>query len=193
MDPLVTKVHSQELRWSAEFTALRTICLACELHESLKWGQACYDLQGRNIVLIHGFKDYCALLFMQGALLQDPDEILVQQTRHVQAARQIRFKSLADIEKHRTSIEAYIRQAIQLEQSGAKVAIKDLSQYEVPEEFQSRLDKDPALAAAFRALTPGRQKAYLLYFSEAKKSSTREARITKHAPRILGGLGLNDE
>jgi uncharacterized protein YdeI (YjbR/CyaY-like superfamily) len=192
MNPLVTKVHGREKRWSAEYAALRRICLASGLKEELKWGQACYDLDDRNVVLIHGFKNYCALLFMKGALLKDPRGLLVQQTKNVQAARQIRFTSLADINKHKAAVDAYIKQAIAVEKSGAKVKMRNVAQFEVPGEFQKRLDDDPQLAEAFHALTPGRQKGYLLYFAGAKQSSTRAARVEKHAPRILNGLGLDD-
>ena len=192
MNPLVSKVHGKEKRWSAEYAALRRLCLASGLNEELKWGQACYDLQGKNVVLIHGFKDYCALLFMKGALLKDPKGILVQQTRNVQAARQIRFASLADITRQRAAVAAYIKEAIAIEKSGARVAMKSAAQFAVPEEFQRRLEGDPALAAAFRALTPGRQKGYLLHFAGAKQSATRAARVARHAPRILQGLGLDD-
>jgi uncharacterized protein YdeI (YjbR/CyaY-like superfamily) len=192
MNPLVSKVHGTEKRWSAEFAALRELCLAAGLNEELKWGQACYDLDGGKVVLIHGFKDYCALLFMKGALLKDSRGILVQQTRNVQAARQIRFASLADIRSRRSIIAAYIKDATAAERSGAKVPMKTVEQFEVPEEFQRRLDDDPGLAKSFRALTPGRQKAYLLHFAAAKQSATRTARVRKHAPRILKGLGLDD-
>lgn len=192
MNPLVTKVHGKEKRWSAEFAALRELCLASGLNEDLKWGQACYDLNGGKVVLIHGFKAYCALLFMKGALLKDPKSILVQQTKNVQAARQIRFAALADIQRQSAVITAYIREAIAVEKSGAKVPMKSAAQFDVPEEFLKRLDDDPSLAAAFRALTPGRQKGYLLHFSAAKQSATRAARVEKQAPRILKGLGLED-
>jgi uncharacterized protein YdeI (YjbR/CyaY-like superfamily) len=192
MNPLVTKVYGKEKNWSAEYAALRELCLAAGLNEELKWGQACYDLGGSNVVLIHGFKDYCALLFMKGALLKDPKSILIQQTKNVQAARQIRFASLADINKQRAAIKAYIREAIAVEKSGAKVEKKGVAQFNVPEELQQRLDNDPTLAEAFHALTPGRQKGYLLHFAGAKQSATRAARVEKHAPRILRGLGLND-
>jgi uncharacterized protein YdeI (YjbR/CyaY-like superfamily) len=192
LNPLVSKVHRKEKRWGAEYAALRQLCLASGLNEELKWGQACYDLNGRNVVLIHGFKDYCALLFMKGALLKDPNGILIQQTKNVQAGRQIRFASLADVNKHKAAIKAYISEAIALEKSGAKVAMKSVAQFDSPEEFQRRLDDDPRLAEAFHALTPGRQKGYLLYFSAAKQAATREARIAKNAPRILKGLGLDD-
>ena len=192
MNPLVSKVHGKEKRWRAEYAALRQLCLASGLNEELKWGQACYDLDGSNVVLIHGFKDYCALLFMKGALLIDPKGILIQQTRNVQAARQIRFASIAEIDKQNAAVEAYIKEAIAIEKSGAKVKMRSVAQFQVPEEFQKRLDDDPKLSKAFRALTPGRQKGYLLHFAGAKQSATRAARVEKHAPRILIGLGLDD-
>ena len=192
MNPLVSKVHGKQKRWSAEFAALRQLCLASGLNEELKWGQACYDLDGRNVVLIHGFKDYCALLFMKGALLNDPKGILIQQTKNVQAARQIRFASLADINKQKAAVTAYLREAIAVEKSGVKVEMKSAAQFDVPEEFLKPLDDDPKLAEAFHALTPGRQKGYLLHFAGAKQSATRAARVEKHVPRILKGLGLDD-
>jgi len=192
MNPLVSKVHGKEKRWSAEYAALRQLCLASGLNEELKWGQACYDLNGGNVVLIHGFKDYCALLFMKGALLQDSKGLLVQQTKNVQAARQIRFASLAAINEQKAAIKAYIKEAIAAEKSGARVEMKVVAQFDVPEEFQQRLEDDPKLAKAFHALTPGRQKGYLLHFAQAKQSATRSARVEKHAPRILKGLGLDD-
>jgi uncharacterized protein YdeI (YjbR/CyaY-like superfamily) len=192
MNPLITKVHGKEKRWSAEYAALRQLCLASGLNEELKWGQACYDLSGSNVVLIHGFKEYCALLFMKGALLKDPKGILVQQTKNVQAARQLRFASLADINRQKAAVKAYINEAIAVEKSGAKVTMKSAAQFDVPEEFLSRMESDPELAEAFHALTPGRQKGYLLHFAGAKQSSTRAARVEKQAPRILKGLGLDD-
>ena len=192
MNPRVSEAHRKERRWSAEYAALRQFCLGSGLNEELKWGQACYDLDGSNVVLIHGFKNYCALLFMKGALLKDPKGILVQQTKNVQAARQIRFASLADINKQKAAVKAYISEAIAVEKSGAKVKMKGVAQFEVPEEFQKRLDDDPKLMEAFHALTPGRQKGYLLHFGGAKQSATRSARVEKHAPRILKGLGLDD-
>jgi uncharacterized protein YdeI (YjbR/CyaY-like superfamily) len=192
MNPLVSKVHGKEKRWSAEFAALRQLCLASGLNEELKWGQACYDLDGGNLVLIHGFNDYCALLFMKGALLMDPKGILIQQTKNVQAARQIRFASLADINKQKSVVKAYLREAIEVEKSGVKVEMKSAAQFDVPKEFQKRLDDDPKLAEAFHLLTPGRQKGYLLHFAGAKQSATRTARVEKHMPRILKGLGLDD-
>ena len=192
MNPLVSEVHGKAPRWGAEFAALRQICLAHGLDEELKWGQACYSLAGRNVVLIHGFKAYCALLFMQGALLDDPQGLLVQQTPNVQAARQIRFTSLADIGQREASVNACLKQAIALAKSGARVAMKTAAQFEVPAEFGERLAGEPALAQAFHALTPGRQKAYLLHFAGAKQSATRRARVDKQVPRILAGLGLDD-
>ncbi len=192
MNPRVTQAHRREKRWSAEYGALRQLCLASGLNEELKWGQACYDLDGSNVVLIHGFKDYCALLFMKGVLLEDPKGILIQQTKNVQAGRQIRFASLADVNKQKATIKAYIEEAIAVEKSGARVKKKSVMQFDVPEEFQRRLKADVELAKAFQALTPGRQRGYLLYFAAAKQAATRAARVEKHAPRILKGLGLDD-
>ena len=192
MNPLVSKVYSKEKSWKAEYDALRRLCLASGLNEELKWGQACYDLNGSKVVLIHGFKNYCALLFMKGALLKDPQGILIQQTKNVQAARQIRFVSLADINKQKAVVKLYITEAIAVEKSGAKVKMKSVAEFDVPEEFRERMDDDPNLAEAFHALTPGRQKAYLLHFAGAKQAATRAARVEKQAPRILQGLGLSD-
>ncbi len=192
MNPSVSQVHRKEKHWHAEFAALRQLCLAAGLNEELKWGQACYDLGGRNVMLIHGFKHYCALLFTKGALLADPKGILIQQTKNVQAARQIRFTSLAAISAQQAAIESFIRKAVAAEKSGVKVEIKSVAQFDVPDEFQERLRDDSKLAAAFHALTPGRRKGYLLHFAQAKQSATRIARIQKHAPRILKGLGLDD-
>ncbi len=190
--PGISKIHGKEKRWSAEYAALRQLCLASGLNEELKWGQACYELNGGKIVLIHGFKDYCALLFMKGALLKDPKGILVQQTKNVQSARQIRFTSLGDINKQKAAVEAYIKEAVAVEKSGAKVQMKGVADFEMAAEFLNRLDDDPELAEAFHALTPGRQRGYLLHFAGAKQSATRAARVAKHAPRILRGLGLDD-
>ena len=192
MNPLVTKVHGKQKRWSAEYAALRELCLASGLDEQLKWGQACYVLDGHNVMLIHGFKDYCALLFMKGALLKDTKRMLIRQTENVQGPRQIRFTSLAEIKKSKAAIGSYIKQAIAVEKSGAKVMKKSVADFEMPTEFLDRLDDDSRLSEAFRALTPGRQKGYLLYFASAKQSATRAARVKKHAPRILKGLGLDD-
>lgn len=192
MNPLISKIHAKEKHWKAEFAVLRQLCLASGLSEELKWGQACYDLNGGNVVLIHGFKEYCALLFMKGALLKDPGDILVQQTKNVQSARQIRFTSLADINKKKSAVKAFIKAAIAVEKSGAKVQMKGVADFDMPAEFLKRLDDDPELSEAFRALTPGRQKGYLLHFAGAKQAATRAARVEKHAPRILRGLGLDD-
>ena len=192
MNPRVTELHGKEKRWRAEYAALRRLCLESGLNEELKWGQACYDLDGSNIVLVHGFKEYCALLFIKGALLKDPKGILVQQTKNVQAGRQIRFTSLSQITKQQAAVKAYIKEAIAVEKSGAKVKMRSVAQFEVPEEFKQCLDDDPKLARAFQSLTPGRQKGYLLHFAGAKQSATRAARVKKHAPRILKGLGLDD-
>lgn len=193
MNPKVAQVHAKEKRWRGEFAALRGLCLAAGLKEELKWGQACYTIgNDRNVVLIHGFKDYCALLFMKGALLPDPKGILIQQTANVQAARQIRFSSLAEIVKLRSVVKLFLEAAIALEKSGAKIEMKKTADFAVPEEFQARLDDDAKLAEAFHTLTPGRQKGYLLHFAGAKRSATRMARIEKHKLRILKGLGLDD-
>jgi uncharacterized protein YdeI (YjbR/CyaY-like superfamily) len=192
MNPTVTKVHAKEKRWHAEFAELRRLCLASGLNEEFKWGQACYDLNGGNVVLIHGFKDYCALLFMKGALLKDAKGILIQQTKNVQSGRQIRFEALADIKRLKPAITAYLKEAIALEKSGAKVPMKSVAQFEMASEFREQLDDNDALAEAFRALTPGRQKGYLLFFSGAKLPATRVARVKKSIPRILKGLGLDD-
>jgi uncharacterized protein YdeI (YjbR/CyaY-like superfamily) len=179
-------------QWRDEFKKLREILLRSGLEEELKWGKPCYALEGKNVVLIHGFKEYCALLFHKGALLKDPKGILVQQTENVQSARQIRFASLPEIEKLEKTIAAYVKEAIEIEKSGLKVELKKTSDYEVPEELRSRLDGDRALKTAFEGLSPGRQRAYLFYFSQAKQPKTREARIEKCVPRILEGLGLDD-
>jgi uncharacterized protein YdeI (YjbR/CyaY-like superfamily) len=192
MTSLVSKVLAKQKQWGAEMAVLRELCLQSGLNEALKWGQACYDLDGANIVLIHGFKEYCALLFMKGALMKDPKGLLIQQTRNVQAGRQIRFSSLAQINRQKSVLKAYIKEAITVEKSGMRVAMKDVADYDMPEEFRRRLDEDPKLAEAFFALTPGRQKGYLLHFAGAKQSDTRAARVAKHAPWILKGQGLND-
>lgn len=192
MNPKVSQAHRREKRWGAEFAALRQMCLASGLNEELKWGQACYALEGRNVVLIHGFRDYCALLFMKGALLKDPQGILIQQTKNVQSARHLRFTSLSDIKKQQAVVKAYIQEAVALEKSGAKVKMKKVADFDMPVELLKRLEEDVELAEAFRALTPGRQKGYLLYFAAAKQSATRTERVTQHAPRILKGRGLHD-
>lgn len=178
--------------WQDEFEKLRTILLDCQLNEELKWGQACYTFQNKNIVLIHGFKEYCALLFFKGALLDDPNGILVQQTENVQAARQLRFTNAKQIGKMENVIKAYVYEAIEVERAGLKVKLKKVDEYPVVEEFQQKLDSKPALKKAFEALTPGRQRAYLLYFSSAKQSKTRTERVEKYIKQILAGKGLND-
>ena len=179
-------------KWRNEMEKLRRVCLDCGLTEELKWGKPCYTYQGSNILLVHGFKEYCALLFFKGALLKDPKGILVQQTENVQAARQIRFTSVREIAQMEPSLKAYIKEAIEAEKAGLKVSYKKTSEFEIPEEFQNRLDKAPALKAAFNALTPGRQRGYILYFSGAKQSQTRVSRVEKCVPQILNGKGLDD-
>lgn len=171
---------------------LRMIVLDCGLTEELKWGHPCYSFENSNIVLMHGFKEYCALLFFKGALLKDPNGILVQQTKNVQAARQIRFTNVKDIVKMKSALKAYIKEAIKVEKAGLKVPLKNTEEFNIPEEFKSKLNEVPALKKAFSALTPGRQRGYLLYFSSAKQSKTRKARIEKYEKQILNGKGLND-
>ena len=182
----------RQTKWRAEFTKLRAIILACDLTEDLKWGQPCYSLDGGNVILMHGFKEYCAVLFHKGSLLEDPKGILIQQTKNVQAARQIRFTSLDDVVKAEKAIKAYLREAIELEKAGVKVPMKPTRAFEMAEELAHKLDESAELKAAFEALTPGRQRAYLLYFSSAKQAKTREDRVAKCIPRILDGLGLDD-
>ena len=191
-NPKVDFFFNKGGRWQQEFEALRMIILGCGLCEELKWGQACYTLEGKNIVLIHGFKEYCALLFFKGALLKDPKSILIRQTEHVQAARQARFTNVAEIVKVRAILKAYIKEAVAVEKSGLKVNLKKTSQFKIAEEFQNRLDELPGLKTAFYALTPGRQRAYLFYFSQPKQSKTREARVEKSMSQILEGKGLDD-
>ena len=191
-DPKVDFFFNKISKWQEEYQALRTIVPETGLTEELKWGCPCYNLDGSNVVLIHGFKDYCALLFMKGALLKDPKGILIQQTKNVQAARQIRFTNIKEIIKLRTTLKAYIKNAIEIEKAGLKVELKKSSEFEMPKEFQDKLDTIPALLNAFKALTPGRQRGYILYFSGAKQSATRESRINKYLPKIMAGKGLND-
>lgn len=192
MNAKVDDYISKAKKWQKEFEVLRRIILDCQLTEDFKWRNPCYTFQESNIVLIHGFKDYCALLFFKGALLKDPDDILIQQTENVQSARQIRFSGVEEIREMETTLRTYIYEAIEVEKAGLKVELKKTSEFPVPEEFQEKLDKDPALQTAFEALTPGRQRAYLLHFSGAKQSATRESRIEKNIPRIFEGKGLND-
>ena len=179
-------------RWKEEMILLREICLASGLTEDYKWMHPCYTFQGKNIVLIHGFKEYCALLFHKGALLKDEDNILVQQTENVQAARQLRFTNVKEIVDLETTITAYIFEAIEVEKAGLEVKMKKTSEFKMPDEFKKALDNDPDLKAAFKSLTPGRQRGYLLYFSQAKQLKTRESRIEKCIPKILEGKGLDD-
>lgn len=188
----VDEYLSKAKNWQQALTQLRAIALDCQLTEDLKWGTPCYTLENNNIVLMHTFKDYCALLFFKGALLKDPKGILVQQTRNTQAARQLRFTSAEEVTKMAAVIKAYIQDAIKVEKAGLKVSFKETAQFDMPEEFQARLDALPALKKAFEALTPGRQRAYLLHFSEAKQSKTRASRVEKCIPLILDGKGLND-
>ncbi len=192
MNPKVDFFFSNEKKWHQEFQQLRSIVLDCGLTEELKWGQACYMFEKGNIVLMHGFKEYCALLFFKGALLADPQKILIQQSENVQAARQIRFIHAQEIVKMKKILKAYIYEAIEVEKAGLKVKLKKTSEFKMPEEFQNKLNKNAALKKAFSALTPGRQRAYMLYFSQPKQSQTREARIEKLIPQILDGKGLND-
>jgi uncharacterized protein YdeI (YjbR/CyaY-like superfamily) len=192
MNPKVDFYFNKAGKWQEETEQLRSIVLDCGLAEELKWGVPCYTYEDTNIVLIHTFKEYCAFLFFKGAILKDPKGILIQQTENVQAARQIRFTNVKEIVKMKSTLKAYIKQAIEVEKAGLKVPLKKISEYSVPEEFQHKLDKTPALKKAFAALTPGRQRAYLFYFSQPKQSETRVARVEKCIPEILKGKGLND-
>jgi len=192
MNPKVDWFFTKTTRWQEEYGKLRIICLDCGLTEELKWGCPCYSLNKKNIVLIHGFKGYCALMFFKGALLDDTNSVMTQQTKDVQSVRQMRFTSLMEIVDLEPVIKAYIFEAIEVEKAGLKVALKTTADFDVPAEFQSKLDHIPALKAAFDALTPGRQRGYLFYFSQAKQSKTREARVEKYIPQILNGNGLED-
>ena len=192
MNPKVDFYFNKAKNWQEEITKLRTIVLDCHLTEALKWGVPTYTYEKNNIVLIHVFKEYCALLFFKGVLLKDRKGILVQQTKNVQSARQMRFTSVKEITRMKATIKAYIFEAVKIEEAGLKVDLKKTSEFEMPEEFQTKLDKMPALKKAFKALTPGRQKGYLLYFSSARQSKTRETRIKKYTKQILDGKGLDD-
>ena len=183
---------SKENKWQKEIGKLRMIILDCGLTEELKWGVPSYTFQKKNIVLIHVFKEYCAVLFFKGALLKDPKGILIQQTENVQSARQIRFSNIKEVTKLETTLKKYIYEAVDVEKAGLKVDLKKTKEYAVPAEFKKKLDKNASLKKAFHALTPGRQRAYLLFFSSAKLSKTREARIEKSIPQIMKGIGLND-
>ena len=192
MNPKVDWYFIKNIKWQKEIEKLRTIVLDCLLTEELKWGCPCYSYQNSNVVLIHVFKEYCALLFFKGVLFKDTKGILIQQTENVQAARQIRFTNIKEIVKMERVLKTYIYQAIEVEKAGLKVPLKKTKEFKMPEEFQTKLNKFPALKTAFYALTPGRQRGYLLYFSSAKQSTTRESRIEKYIPQILKGKGLDD-
>jgi uncharacterized protein YdeI (YjbR/CyaY-like superfamily) len=197
MNPKVDFYFNKAGKWQAELQQLRTIVLdpiaiSCQLTEELKWGCPCYAYKKSNIVLIHTFKEYCALLFFKGALLNDPNGILIQQTENVQSARQVRFTNLPQIVEMGPILKAYIYQAVDVEKAGLKISLKKTAEFNVPEEFQHKLNEDAALKTAFDALTPGRQRGYLYYFSQLKQSKTREARIEKYIPKILNGKGVDD-
>jgi uncharacterized protein YdeI (YjbR/CyaY-like superfamily) len=192
MNPEVDFYFDKAEKWQKEISKLRMIALDCGLTEELKWGCPCYTFQNSNIVLIHVFKEYCAYLFFKGALLNDADGILIQQTENVQSARQIRFTSVQQIVKAEKILKAYIYEAIEVEKAGLKVKLRKTSDFKIPEEFQHKLDKNTALKKAFDALTPGRQRAYIFYFSQPKLSKTREARVEKSIKQILDGKGLDD-
>jgi len=191
-NPKVDFFFNKAEKWQEEFKRLRKIILDCQLTEELKWGVPCYTFQKTNIVLIHGFKEYCAILFVKGALLKDARGVLIQQTENVQAARQIRFTNVREIVKMESTLKAYIKEAVEVEKAGLKVDYKKTSEFVIPKEFQNKLDENPALREAFYALTPGRQRAYIFYFSQPKLSKTREARVEKYMDLILDGVGLND-
>jgi uncharacterized protein YdeI (YjbR/CyaY-like superfamily) len=192
MNPRVDFYFDKATKWQEEIRKLRTIALDCGLMEALKWGCPCYMFQKSNIVLIHVFKEYCAFLFFKGVLLKDTHGILIQQTKNVQVARQIRFTNTREIVKMEAILKAYIYQAIEVEKAGLKVKLKKTAEFDIPEEFQKKLDKVRGLKTAFDALTPGRQRVYILYFSAPKQSKTREARVDKCMKQILNGKGLND-
>jgi uncharacterized protein YdeI (YjbR/CyaY-like superfamily) len=192
MNPKVDAFLKRQDKWRPEFEKLRKILLDSGLTEDLKWGQPCYALDGKNIALIHGFKEYCAILFHKGSLLRDPKRVLIQQTKNVQAARQIRFTSVQEVTKLAKTVKDYLREAIEVERAGLKVPFKKTEELELPEEFKSKLAANAKLRAAFGALTPGRQRGYIFHFSQPKLSTTRTARVEKHIPRILKGLGLDD-
>lgn len=192
MNPKVDWFFEKEEKWKSEVKELRKIVLECHLKEELKWGCPCYTYEKKNIVLIHVFKEYCALLFFKGALMKDPEKILVQQTENVQRARQVRFTSLEEIKSLAADLKKYIFHAVEVEESGEKVDLKKTKEYPVPEELTAKFKAVPKLKEAFEALTPGRQRAYILHFSQPKQVKTREARIEKSIPDILDGKGLND-
>jgi len=191
-NPQADAFFAKSKRWKAEYERLREIVMDCGLTEDFKWMHPCYTLGDKNVVLIHGFKEYCALLFHKGALLKDPDGILIQQTENVQAARQIRFKNVQDIDQQEAILKAYIYDAINVEKAGLEVTFKKNTEFAVAEELQREFDENPSFKSAFEALTPGRQRAYLLHFSQPKQAKTREARVAKYKPKILDGKGLDD-
>ncbi|MGP8214156.1 MAG: YdeI/OmpD-associated family protein [Bacteroidia bacterium] len=191
-NPKVDWFFTKPTKWQEEYGKLRTIALDCGLTEDLKWGNPCYTLGGKNIVLIHGFKEYCAYLLFKGALLKDEHRILIQQTPNVQVPRHIRFTNVKEIAKLAPILKAYIKEAIEVEKAGLKVTLKKTSEYKIPEEFQDKLDENPALKKAFYALTPGRQRGYIFYFSQAKQSKTRVERVEKYMQQIMMGKGIND-
>lgn len=191
-NPKVDWYFKNEEKWQEEVKALRMIMLDSPLTEELKWGVPCYTYQKNNIVLIHVFKEYCAILFHKGVLLKDPEGILIQQTENVQSARQVRFTHLQEIVKLEAVIKTYVAEAIEIEKSGIKVPFKKATEFAVADEFQAKLDEIPELSTAFYALTPGRQRAYLLFFGAPKQSKTREARVEKYVEQILNGKGLDD-
>jgi uncharacterized protein YdeI (YjbR/CyaY-like superfamily) len=192
MNPEVDWFFTKATKWQEEYKKLRTIVLSCGLTEELKWGVPCYTFQNTNVVLIHGFKEYCALLFHKGVLLFDANKILIQQTENVQAARQIRFANLAEIQDLEATLKAYIYEAIEVEKAGLKVEMKKPTEFKMAEEFQVKLNEMPNLKSTFEALTPGRQRAYLLHFSQPKQAKTRESRVEICIPKILDGKGLDD-
>lgn len=192
MNPKVDEFLTKAKKWKEEYETLRKIVLDCELTEDFKWMNPCYTFEKKNIVLMHGFKEYCALLFPKGSLLQDSHGILIQQTENVQGARQIRFTNVQEIAEKEAVLKAYIYEAIEVEKAGLKVQVKKPEELIIPDELQHKFDEIPALKDAFTTLTPGRQRAYILYFSAAKQSKTRESRVEKSIPNILNGKGLND-
>jgi len=192
MNPKVDFYFNKAKKWQEAVNLLRTIALDCGLTEELKWGCPCYTLDGNNIVLIHDFKEYCAFLFFKGVILKDKEGILIQQTENVQSARQIRFTNALQIVEMKAILKACILEAIEVEKAGLKVELKKTTEYSIPAEFENKLDHIPDLKAAFEALTPGRQRGYLLHFSAPKQSKTREARVEKYMPKILSGKGLDD-
>lgn len=192
MNPKVDFFFNKVSKWQVAYQKLRLIILDCGLTEEVKWGVPCYTYQKANIILIHGFKDYCAVLFHKGVLLKDTEDILIQQTENVQSARQIRFTNIHEIVELDATLKAYIYEAIEVEKAGLKVELKKPEEFKMPEEFKEKLDKTPGLKTAFEGLTPGRQRAYLLYFAQPKQAKTRESRVEKSMPLILDGKGLND-